>query len=190
MKSKVCNIKFFLISLCLVYSCSNDQRSRNNALQQLRWQSIKLFETLTLHEKHDLIDLSTFQKTLHPINKTFLGTFERNYYGSTPPDSFSIKWKFRLGKGMTTIGRDTHIWAGAGWTGQPLLIYENKTPMIIQGAYDHSLRKINGETGKEIWQYYFDDVIKGTGTFYFNKNHRNLEESCICLLYTSPSPRD
>lgn len=52
----------------------------------------------------------------------------------------------------------------AGWTGQPLLIKENGEPYLIQGASNHH-KKIRAKTGKLIWQYKFDDVIKGTARF-------------------------
>lgn len=102
------------------------------------------------------------------INPTFLGNFERNYYGNLAPDTMQVLWKHYLGKGETIISRKIGAkeWAGAGWTGQPLLVKEDSNLFIIQGAYDHNLKKINAKTGKLVWQYKFDDVIKGTGTIY------------------------
>lgn len=103
------------------------------------------------------------------INPTFLGNYERNYYGNEAPDTLTVLWKHYLGKGKTTISRKRGDvdWAGAGWTGQPLLVEEDDSNLfIIQGAYDHNLKKINATTGKLVWQYKFDDVIKGTGTIW------------------------
>lgn len=57
---------------------------------------------------------------------------------------------------------------GAGWTGQALLIRENNELFLIQGCYDHKLKKINAENGKIIWEYNFNDVIKGTPCIWKN----------------------
>ncbi|MBK6507349.1 MAG: PQQ-binding-like beta-propeller repeat protein [Ignavibacteria bacterium] len=55
-------------------------------------------------------------------------------------------------------------WEGAGWTGQPLLTRENDTLYLYQGSLDYNLKKINATDGRILWQYKFDDVIKGTGS--------------------------
>jgi outer membrane protein assembly factor BamB len=73
------------------------------------------------------------------------------------------------------------LWAGSGWTGQPLLLAEDTTVYLIQGAFDHNLKKIDSNDGSLVWQYLFDDVIKGTGTVWQNKNACTLEESAVIL---------
>lgn len=115
------------------------------------------------------------------ISGTFLGNERRNYYGDNPPESLQVKWKHYLGKGKTVISRKlgTRIWAGAGWTGQPLLVQENGKTYLIQGAYDHHLKKIDIENQQVIWQYKFDDVIKGTGTIWVNKNAREKRDNVV-----------
>ena len=112
---------------------------------------------------------------------TFLGNDRRNYYGNEAPDNLHIIWKLYLGKGETVISRKLgkRIWAGAGWTGQPLLVRENKKLYLIQGAYDHHLKKIDAANGKVIWQYTFDDVVKGTGTLWHNPHALNREQQYI-----------
>lgn len=124
------------------------------------------------------LDSSTF-----PIIPTFLGNWERNYYGENAPDTLSIVWKHYLGKGETVISRriGTKLWAGAGWTGQPLLVKEKGSLYLIQGAYDHNLKKINAESGELIWQYQFDDVIKGTGTIWVNNSADEPENRIVIL---------
>lgn len=118
-----------------------------------------------------------------PIITTFLGNWERNYYGSDAPDTLGIIWKLNLGTGETVISRrlGTKIWSGAGWTGQPLLVNEKGKLFLIQGAYDHHLKKIDAETGKVVWQYKFDDVIKGTGTIWVNENADSAQNSLVIL---------
>ena len=136
-------------------------------------------ENTDIHDNVILIaDTSTY-----PIIQTFLGNWERNYYGENAPDKLNVIWKLYLGKGETVISRKagSKIWAGAGWTGQPLLVNENGNLYLIQGAYDHNLKKINAETGELVWQYKFDDVIKGTGTIWVNKNSDKPENELVIL---------
>ncbi|MBU8892694.1 MAG: PQQ-binding-like beta-propeller repeat protein [Bacteroidales bacterium] len=118
-----------------------------------------------------------------PIIQTFLGNWQRNFYGKDAPDTLGIIWKHYLGKGETVISRKagSRIWAGAGWTGQPLLVKEEGKLFLIQGAYDHHLKKIDTETGKLIWQYKFDDVVKGTGTIWVNSNPDKPENKLVIL---------
>lgn len=136
--------------------------------------------TLSIDNK----EITSLNDTLtYPIITSFLGNWERNYYGENAPSTLDLVWKLFLGKGETVISRKSgsREWAGAGWTGQPLLVSENGKLYLIQGAYDHHLKKIDAETGKVIWQYKFDDVIKGTGTIWVNKKAENKENSLIIL---------
>lgn len=114
--------------------------------------------------------MSTGLPEVEIINQTFLGNWKRNYYGEHAPDTLGVIWKHYLGKGETVISRNlgSREWEGAGWTGQPLLTRENGELYLLQGAYDHHLKKIRATTGELVWQYRFDDVIKGTGTLWSN----------------------
>jgi len=114
---------------------------------------------------------------------TFLGNEKRNYYGNEAPDYLDVVWKYYLGKGETVISRKTgtKIWEGAGWTGQPLLVEEDSTLYLIQGAYDHYLKKISADSGKLVWQYQFDDVVKGTGTIWENEKEEDPVSRYIIL---------
>ena len=123
------------------------------------------------------------------INGTFLGNERRNYYGNQAPDRLEVIWKHYLGKGETVISRKlgSREWAGAGWTGQPLLVEEMPAGggeaglYLIQGAYDHQLKKIRASDGELIWEYAFDDVIKGTGTIWENPDAVEPEQRLIIL---------
>lgn len=87
-----------------------------------------------------------------------------------------------MGAGQTNVpGKGLRVWKGAGWTGQPLIVLEHKVPFIIQGCYDHTLKKINAQTGKLIWSYKFDDVLKGTGTICRNPKAKDPLNSIIVL---------
>jgi len=114
---------------------------------------------------------------------TFLGDWHRNYYGDHAPEKLDVIWRTFLGKGKTIISKKIgeKEWAGSGWTGQPLLVRENGKLRLFQGAFDHHLKKIDAETGKIIWQYAFDDVIKGTGTIWVNSKAENPAEHMVIL---------
>jgi outer membrane protein assembly factor BamB len=118
---------------------------------------------------------------VHILIGTFLGNEQRNYYGQQPPSSLNVKWKKYLGKGKTVISRKLgeREWAGAGWTGQPLLTEENGKLYLIQGAYDHHLKKIDVENQNLVWQYKFDDVIKGTGSLWKNDQPESKKDEIV-----------
>lgn len=115
------------------------------------------------------------------ISTTFLGNFERNYYGDSLPSKLDVIWQLNLGTGVTRVSGKMKQWSGAGWTGQPLFIREDSSYYLIQGSYDHHLRKINAETGDIVWKYKFDDVIKGTGSIWVNRNAKSYEQKYIIL---------
>jgi outer membrane protein assembly factor BamB len=101
---------------------------------------------------------------------TFLGNGSRNYYGDSIGNDLQLIWKSFLGKGTTivTASKGVEEWFGAGWTGQPLVVKENGKTFLIQGAFDHHLKKIDAATGEVIWNYEYDDILKGTGTIWVN----------------------
>ncbi len=129
------------------------------------------------------VDNNCNSKNCKILIATFLGNERRNYYGEKAPSEMNEIWKIYLGKGKTTISRKLgeREWEGAGWTGQPLLIRENNDLYLIQGAYDHNLKKINANTGDIVWQYKFDDVVKGTGSIWYNPNSIEENNSMVIL---------
>lgn len=124
--------------------------------------------------------------TIEVVNATFLGNEKRNYYGSQAPDSLHLIWTHFLGKGFTVVNpKDGKVeWRGAGWTGQPLMVREKDDYFLIQGAYDHHLKKINALTAELVWEYKFDNVIKGTGTLWKNLK-ADLPENSLVILQGS-----
>lgn len=100
-------------------------------------------------------------------NRTFLGNFQRNYYGNKAPDDLQIIWQTELGTGRTRVTGKTLVWSGAGWTGQTLVVEHSGQTYLIQGTYDHTIKKIDAETGEILARYDCGDVIKGTGTLYY-----------------------
>ncbi len=114
---------------------------------------------------------------------TFLGNEQRNFYGTNAPDHLNLKWKHYLGEGITVISRKLgeRKWKGAGWTGQPLIVKHDQDTFLIIGAYDHHLKKIKARDGKLVWQYKYDDVIKGTGTIWDNSNAVDPKNRLVIL---------
>ncbi|MBN2756069.1 MAG: PQQ-binding-like beta-propeller repeat protein [Bacteroidales bacterium] len=112
---------------------------------------------------------------------SFLGNQTRNFYGNEAPEKLNTIWELYLGEGISPAYGQEKVWKGAGWTGQPLLVKENGELFLILGAFDYNLKKIDAKTGEIVWQYKFDDIIKGTGTILENKNAENLEERYIIL---------
>jgi outer membrane protein assembly factor BamB len=101
-----------------------------------------------------------------PLIHTYLGNENRNYYGNNAPERLDLIWKLYLGEGISpAYGNPNKVWKGAGWTGQPLYIREGDKNFLILGAFDYNLKKINAETGEIVWEYAFDDIIKGSATF-------------------------
>lgn len=128
-------------------------------------------------------DAQKNNENIELIIPTFLGNWQRNYYGNEAPTKLKTIWRTYLGKGKTVISKKIgeKEWAGTGWTGQPLIVKENNNLFLILGCYDHHLKKINAHNGKIVWQYLFDDVIKGTGTIWENKNAVGDKDKYVVL---------
>lgn len=96
---------------------------------------------------------------------TFLGNEKRKFYGIGPvPRRLAVLWRLKIGGDSTRVGKEAFKWYGTGWTGQASLVRDKDRMYLIIGGFDHILRKIDAETGKEIWRYKYDDVIKGSST--------------------------
>lgn len=129
-----------------------------------------------------LTSTTLFSQVKEVLIKTYLGNEQRNYYGNEAPEKLDEIWKIYLGEGISpAYGNPLKLWKGSGWTGQPLYIREKNEDFLILGAFDYHLKKINAETGKIVWEYKFDDILKGTGTFWENKNDSNLETKYIIM---------
>ncbi len=154
--------KIFLIAIILLFSCTN----RTSVYQE---PAISSYQIKNLRKVADT----------YVVNPTFLGNEKRNFYGKNAPSKLNIIWKLALGKGITRVGSEEKEWYGAGWTGQPLMIKQNGKFYLIQGAYDHHLKKISADNGQLIAQYEFDDVIKGTGSIWTKINSSGDKEFFI-----------
>lgn len=123
-------------------------------------------------DSSEIAKQDTINDHIQLLIPTFLGNAQRNYYGNQAPSRLDVLWKIELGCGYSAVSsNDTaHKWCGAGWTGQALYLREDSTDYLIQGAFDYHLKKINAKNGEIIWQYRFNDILKGTGTIWRNKN--------------------
>lgn len=171
-------MKYLLISLSLIFTLLT-------LLIPLKFNSENLgqhfFDYKNFISISDSISLIQKNDSINCISGTYLGNFHRNFYGNNAPDNLNENWKIFLGHGQTVVSakEGKKSWYGAGWTGQPLIISENNKYYLIQGAFDHKLKKISLDNHSIIWEYEFDDVIKGTGTFWVNPENVNSEEKYV-----------
>ena len=114
---------------------------------------------------------------------TFLGNDSRNYYGDSIGNRIDIIWKTYIGKGTTivTASKGVEEWAGAGWTGQPLIVKQKDKIYLLQGSFDHQLKKVDAATGEIIWNYEYDDILKGTGSIWMNDSAKNVLDRIVIL---------
>ncbi len=179
----------FLIKLCCIlsivsiFSCNPEKKAFEQAKITNSEQSYTEFiqryphsnlvaQAKILRQKTDDIDI---------LISTFLGNPQRNFYGDSLPDKLDTIWKFYLGEGLSPAYNYDKIWKGAGWTGQPLLVNEQGTLYLIQGAFDYGVHKIEALTGKELWVYKFDDILKGTPSIWVNLNADKKEDRYVII---------
>lgn len=152
----------------------------------LHLNSVELLENfITTYPTSKFIDLAKEKlkefSDIQLVVPSFRGGEKRNYYGNYAPNNLKENWKISLGSGKSFAYGKMYVWTGAGWTGQPLVAVDKGVTYLIQGAFDYHLRKINAQTGEVIWKYKFDDILKGTGTIFINKNARNEEEKVVVM---------
>lgn len=167
-------ISFLIITFIIIVIVS---------LSILKPNNLKVSKILTKNLLFTRSKIENDSAMYEVLIETFLGNEQRNYYGENAPVKMDIIWKLYLGKGKTVISRKIgeKEWEGAGWTGQPLLVRERTSLYLILGAYDHNLKKIDASTGKVLWQYQFDDVVKGTATIWNNRKSKNKNNSIVIL---------
>jgi outer membrane protein assembly factor BamB len=155
-----------------------DSISRINTLEVYE-QFVKIFpeaeQVLLAHNKIKELN------GLRSVISTFRGNNQRNYYGDKCPSHLDEIWTSNMGSGKSFAYGKMWVWTGAGWTGQPLIVQEDSSTYIIQGCFDYHLKKIDARNGKVLWQYKFDDIIKGTGSIWINQNTENKEEKVVIM---------
>jgi outer membrane protein assembly factor BamB len=143
------------------------------------------------------IDAPAWLATAHTIAKQALRGYDgiligslfggptRRFYGQGPvPEKLELIWRFRIGSGKTSGTASSEgptIWGGSGWTGQTTLVEENGRLYLIASGYDHGLRRIDAETGTQVWRYEFPDVIKGTNTVFANPKPTGADDRLLVV---------
>jgi outer membrane protein assembly factor BamB len=116
---------------------------------------------------------------------TFLGDYARRFYGLGPaPRHLDLLWKVRLGSGWTSGRHDTDPpgkWAGSGWTGQASVVVDGGRPYVIASGYDHRLRRIDARSGRVVWAYRFDDIIKSSPSVFANPHPSGEDDKYVVL---------
>lgn len=99
---------------------------------------------------------------------TFRGSATRSYYGEGPvPKRPKILWSYpgRSG-GMcspSTVGSETKVWCGSGWTGEPAVFERGGRTWVVFGAYDRAVHFLDYKTGADILPPFpTGDIIKGS----------------------------
>jgi outer membrane protein assembly factor BamB len=65
----------------------------------------------------------------------------------------------------STVGSETRVWCGSGWTGQPSVFEEDGRTWVVFGAYDRAVHFLDWETGADILPPHpTGDIIKGSVT--------------------------
>jgi outer membrane protein assembly factor BamB len=116
---------------------------------------------------------------------TFLGNSSRNFYGVGPvPQKLDVIWRYRLGSGKTSgtaSSKGPVTWSGSGWTGQVTMVQEGGKRYVLASGYDHGLRRIDADTGEQVWRYEFPDVIKGTNTVIVNPKPTSADDKYLVI---------
>jgi outer membrane protein assembly factor BamB len=101
---------------------------------------------------------------------TFRGSASRSYYGEGPvPSAPKVLWSYPGTSGgmcsQSTVGSDTKVWCGSGWTGQPSVFERGGRTWVVFGAYDRAVHFVDYDTGQDILPPFpTGDIIKGSVT--------------------------
>jgi WD40 repeat protein len=100
---------------------------------------------------------------------TFRGSPSRSYYGEGPvPEDPRVLWDYPGSGEMcaeSSVGEETQVWCGTGWTGQPSVFERDDRTWVVFGAYDRNVHFVDYATGADILPPFpTDDIIKGSVT--------------------------
>ena len=101
---------------------------------------------------------------------TFRGSATRSYYGEGPvPADPEVLWSYPGQSGgmcaESTVGEETKLWCGSGWTGQPAVFERDGRTWVVFGAYDRKIHFVDYDTGEDIIPpFTTGDIIKGSVT--------------------------
>jgi outer membrane protein assembly factor BamB len=115
---------------------------------------------------------------------TYLGDETRRVYGLGPaPAKLRLIWKTFIGGGLTSpVGKGKNEpWSGSGWTGQPVIVRDKGKLYLLWGAFDRKLHKIEVKSGKIVWEYSFDDIIKSSPTVIEDPSPKEATDKYIVM---------
>jgi outer membrane protein assembly factor BamB len=115
---------------------------------------------------------------------TFLGDETRRLYGLGPPPShLDLIWRTTIGSGLTeNPGKGKNKpWSGMGWTGQPVIVRDDGRLYLLAGGFDHNLHKIELDSGRGVWEYAFDDIIKSSPTVIEDPHPSYADDKYVVL---------
>lgn len=97
----------------------------------------------------------------------FRGNAHRTYYGEGPvPQSPRVLWRFPEEGPMrssSSVGGESKVWAGTGWTGQPVVLENQGRVRVMFGAYDRAVHFLDAEDGSRFLpDLATGDIIKGS----------------------------
>lgn len=100
---------------------------------------------------------------------TFRGSPTRSFYGRGPvPAEPEVVWRYPETGGLcreSTVGTETKVWCGTGWTGQPSIFRRDGRLWAVFGALDGAVHFLDAETGQPLLRkFQTDDIIKGSVT--------------------------
>ncbi|MCB1246244.1 MAG: hypothetical protein KDB69_03145, partial [Acidimicrobiia bacterium] len=99
----------------------------------------------------------------------FRGNPTRTYYGAGDVSNQPhVDWTYPDSPmcGTSSVGSETSVWCGSGWTGQPV-VWERPDGVteVIFGAYDKAVHFVDAATGTDLRpKFQTGDIIKGSVT--------------------------
>lgn len=100
---------------------------------------------------------------------SFRGNLSRTWYGLGPvPFQPEVAWRYPSEPmcSESTVGTETRLWCGTGWTGQPVVWQRpDGTVEVIFGAYDRAVHFVDANSGLPTrTPFLTGDLIKGSVT--------------------------
>ncbi len=116
---------------------------------------------------------------------TFLGNYGRRFYGLGPaPDRLDLLWKVDLGSNWSSgkYAEDKNSkYSGSGWTGQASIVVDGGKTYVVASSYSYKLRRIDAATGKVVWAYEYDDIIKSSPSVFKNPSPTGPDDKYIVV---------
>ena len=110
----------------------------------------------------------------------FRGNGAHTFYGTGPiPDEApAIRWRFRTATIRNTVRGQPMVWAGTGWTGQPVKLGD----YIFVGSIGGYVYAFESATGRVMWRHRGRGMFKGSPCAYENRLYiGNTDNLLRCL---------